>query len=264
MKLTFFIASLVAPLLAAQNNEGGLDQGKTIFRSNCAFCHGLTAQGGRGPSLISSALLQGAADEAIRAIITRGVPGTTMPAFDFQKDDLDNLVQYLHSFSGGRAKSSEKPTGDTAAGQLVYSRNGCANCHRIGNSGSVYGPELTRIGAGRSLEYLRESVVNPSADIADNYGGVTVVTKEGRKVSGVRVNEDTFTVQIRKPDQAFALFDKSEVKEVIHETKSMMPAYDRLSATDLQNLLAYLETLRGQQAGGADANKAGGIHSCGP
>jgi len=131
----------------------------------------------------------------------------------------------------------------------VYSRSGCGNCHRIGNTGSIYGPELTRIGAGRSLEYLRESILDPSADIADNYAGVTVVTQEGRRISGVRINEDTFTVQIRKPDQAFGLFDKSQIKEVIHETKSMMPAYKSLSATDFQNLLAYLETLRGQLEG---------------
>jgi cytochrome c oxidase cbb3-type subunit 3 len=259
MKLFLIIAGLILPLCTAQNNEGGLDQGKAIFRSNCAFCHGLTAQGGRGPSLISSALLHSAADDAIRVIITRGVPGTTMPAFEFQKDDLDNLVQFLHSLAGTHADRSKTP-GDPIAGELVYSRNGCANCHRIGNTGSIYGPELTRIGAGRSLEYLRESIVDPNADIADNYGGVTVVTKDGRRVTGVRINEDTFTVQIRKPDQAFALFDKSETKEVIHETKSMMPAYNHLSATDLQNLLAYLDTLRGEQAAGADANKAGGIH----
>ena len=68
------------------------------------------------------------------------------------------------------------------------------------------------------------------------------VVGDGRRIAGVRVNEDTFTVQIRKPDQAFALFEKSETKEVIHETKSMMPAYNHLSAADLQNLLAYLST----------------------
>jgi len=258
MKLSLVIAILLVPLCSAQNNEGGLNQGKAVFRSNCAFCHGLTAQGGRGPNLISSALLHSAADEAIKAIITRGVPGTTMPAFDFPKDDMDNLLQFLHSLSGSHA--STKTSGDPVAGELVYSRNGCSNCHRIGSTGSIYGPELTRIGAGRSLEYLKESIVDPSADIADNYGGVTVVTNDGRRISGVRVNEDTFTVQIRKPDQAFALFDKSGTKEVIHETKSMMPAYNRLSATDLQNLLAYLETLRGPKATGVDANKAGGIH----
>ena len=259
MKLSIMIAGLTLSLLSAQTNEGGLDQGKAIFRSNCAFCHGLTAQGGRGPNLISSALLHGGAEEAIKTIITRGVPGTTMPAFDFPKDDLNNLVQFLRSLSGSHADSGKVP-GDPVAGELVYSRSGCGNCHRIGNVGSIYAPELTRIGSGRSLQYIRESIVDPSADIADNYGGVTVVTRDGRRVTGVRINEDTFTVQIRKPDQAFAIFDKSETKEVIHETRSMMPAYNHLSATDLQNLLAYLVTLRGEQAAGADANKALGIH----
>jgi putative heme-binding domain-containing protein len=259
MKLTLVIAGLIVPLCAAQTNEGGIDQGKAVFRSNCAFCHGLTAQGGRGPNLISSNLLHSGGDDAIRNVITHGVPGTTMPGFEFPKDDLNALLQFLHGLSGSHAATG-KPPGDPAEGQLVYSRSGCSNCHRIGSTGSIYGPELTRIGAGRSLEYLRESLLDPSSDIADNYGGVTVVTKDGRRVSGVRVNEDTFTVQIRKPDQAFALFDKSETKEVIHETKSMMPAYNHLSPTDLQNLIAYLETLRGEQAAGADANKAGGIH----
>lgn len=264
MKLSLFLAglwlaSVSLPILADQANEGGLGQGKAIFRSNCAFCHGLTAQGGRGPSLISSALLASAGDDAIKGIIRSGVPGTTMPGFDFPKDDLDNLVEFLHSLSSVHSNGTKVP-GDPVAGELVYGRNGCSNCHRIGNTGSIYGPELTRIGAGRSTDYLRESIVDPSADIADNFGGVTVVTKDGQRVSGVRIGEDTFTVQIRKPDQSFALFDKGETREVIHETKSMMPAYSHLSAADLQNLLAYLSTLRGEQAAGADANKAGGIH----
>jgi len=259
MKLTLIIAGLIVPICSAQTNEGGIDQGKAVFRSNCAFCHGLTAQGGRGPNLMSSNLLHSAGDDLVKDLITHGVPGTNMPGFEFPKDDLNALVQFLHNLSGAHAATS-KPPGDPAAGEMVYSRNGCSNCHRVGNTGSIYGPELTRIGAGRSFEYIRESILDPSADIVDNYGGVTVVTRDGRRISGVRVNEDTFTVQIRKPDQSFALFDKSETKEVIHETKSMMPAYNHLSATDLQNLIAYLDTLRGEQAAGADANKAGGIH----
>lgn len=97
MKLSFVLASLIATLCSAQTNERGLDQGKAVFRSNCAFCHGLTAQGGRGPSLISSAMLHSAGDDAIKSVITHGVPGTTMPGFEFPKDDLDSLVQFLHA-----------------------------------------------------------------------------------------------------------------------------------------------------------------------
>jgi putative heme-binding domain-containing protein len=267
MKLSLAMAFLVpvclVPVCLAQanagRNEGQIDQGKAVYRSNCAFCHGLTAQGGRGPSLTASGMLRSAPDDAIRNVITRGVPGTTMPAFHFEKDDMESLVGFLRSLSGGSGGTVSAP-GDAKAGELIYSRNGCGNCHRIGNVGSIYGPELTRIGAGRSLEYLRESLVDPSADIVENYAGVTVVTDEGKRVSGVRVNEDTFSVQVRKPDQAFALFDKAKTKEVIYETKSMMPAYKQLSAKDLQDLLAYLSSLRGQQAAGAEANKAQGIH----
>ena len=259
MKLFLAIAALSAAVCAAQSNEGSLDQGKAVFRSNCAFCHGLTAQGGRGPNLVSSSLVLSGGDDAIKKLISHGVAGTNMPGFDLAKDDLDALVQFLHGLSGSH-RAQEKTAGDAAAGKAVYSRSGCSNCHLIGTTGSIYGPDLTRIGGARSVEYLRESIVDPSADIADNYGGVTVVTSDGRKISGVRINEDTFTVQIRKPDQSFALFEKSEVKEVIHETRSMMPSYSRLSSIDLQNLIAYLVTLRGQQASGADATKAQGIH----
>src|SRR5262245_29728607 len=109
MKLLLAFGVLLVPLCVAQHNEGGLDQGKAVFRSNCAFCHGLTAQGGRGPNLISSALLHSAANDAVRAIITRGVPGTTMPAFDFPKDDMDNLIQFLHSLSGSHPATNKVP-----------------------------------------------------------------------------------------------------------------------------------------------------------
>src|SRR6266851_2423319 len=81
--------------------------------------------------------------------------------------------------------------GDPIKCRQVYQRSGCAACHRIGVEGSVFGPELSRIGAGRSAEYIRESILNPSADIPEGYAGVTVITKDGKRVIGVRINEDT-------------------------------------------------------------------------
>ena len=79
---------------------------------------------------------------------------------------------------------------------------------------------------------------------------------------------EPFVVNLADPDAArylrikisLMVDDKNKVKEVVHETKSMMPAYKTLSAPELQNLLAYLSTLRGQQASGAEPKKAQGIH----
>jgi len=223
----------------------GVEQGRAIFRSNCAFCHGLTGTGGRGPNLVTSRLVREGADDALHAVISNGVPGTTMPAYDgFEPDDLENLVVFLRSLGRG-AQTDDHVSGDPAKGRSVYLRSGCAACHRISGVGGAYGPDLTRAGSGRSLDYLRQSILDPSADIPQDYEGVTVITPDGKRIIGVRVNEDTFTVHLRDMSQNFRMFLKSEVRDVIHEKNSLMPPYSSLSTQDLDDLLAYLSTLRG-------------------
>lgn len=247
MKILFFFV----PLVVCAQSDAGLPLGRALFRSNCAFCHGLTAEGGRGPNLVSAPLHHGDTDADLKNVIQNGVPGSTMPAFtEMPADDIDNLVLFLRSLSRGIVKRASVP-GDPQQGRASYTKNGCPACHRVGNEGSVYGPDLTRIGAARSVEYLRESLVKPSADIPPDYEGVTVVTKDGRRIEGVRLNEDTFTVQLRTPAQKVVSFLKDDLKQVGYNAKSPMPSYDRLSKTDLDSVVAYLTTLQGSGNGAA-------------
>jgi putative heme-binding domain-containing protein len=248
---------LLCSSAAYSQSEADLADGKATFRSNCAYCHGLTGGGGRGPALNTGRLTHGSTVADIKNIVSNGVPGTSMPAFEFEKDELDRLVAFVRTLSGS-AGTAAPVAGDPVKGRQVYQRSGCASCHRIGMEGSVYGPELTRIGASRSAEYIRESVVNPSADIPEEYAGVTVIPKEGQRITGVRINEDTFTVQLRDASQNFQMFQKDETQQVIPETKSLMPPYTSLDKNDLQNLLAYLDILRGDLNAGAGVKKAEG------
>ena len=164
IKLLLLAMAMLAPLPAAPTEQDAAE-GKALFRSNCAFCHGLTGRGGRGPALVGRQLLHGSAPAEIRAVILEGVPGSTMPAFEhMEKDELDRLVEFVLQLSGAEGKGAPLP-GDAVRGRQVYDRSGCANCHRVAGQGSVYGPELTRAGAGRSSEYIRESLLKPSADI---------------------------------------------------------------------------------------------------
>jgi putative heme-binding domain-containing protein len=101
--------------------------------------------------------------------------------------------------------------------------------------------------------------VNPSADVPESYQGVTVVTRDGKRISGIRINEDTFTVQLRLPNEQFHSFIKDEQREVGQDEKSLMPAYKNMAADDLQDLLAYLVSLRGETAKGARTKQAEGI-----
>ena len=232
--------------------------GKAIYRGNCAFCHGLTAKGGRGPNLVSAPLTHGDSDAALTKTIHEGLPGSGMPAFGGQsKSELTALIGHIHSLAGTTVRKTVQ-VGDPKAGKQVYASNGCASCHRIGEQGSDYGPELTRIGSARPLEYLRESITNPDADIPERYEGVTLVTKDGQRGRGVKVNEDSFSIQIRDIQMRYHSFWKDDLKEISDSKKSLMPSYKTLSQPDLDNLVGYLQSLKSTASQGA-AKQAEGI-----
>jgi putative heme-binding domain-containing protein len=240
-------SAVVALLAAVCLLKGAEDaeKGRAIYRSNCAFCHGLTGLGGRGPDLVS----RRKPDAEIRRIIREGIPGSTMPSFGgFEEHELNNVTAFIRLLAGsGSAPDAVK--GDATRGRTLYTKLACAGCHQIGTDGSAYGPDLTRIGSARPVHYLRESLTEPSADIPTQYEGVRVVTRQGTRVQGVRVNEDTFSVQLRDGSQKFRSFLKEDVKEVAAVKESLMPAYRQLPGKDLDDLVAYLASLRGEASG---------------
>jgi putative heme-binding domain-containing protein len=127
--------------------------------------------------------------------------------------------------------------------------------------GGLLGPDLTRVGASRSITYLIESIREPDKELSDGmldpnnhygsplvYDTVTVVLRNGEKLTGIAKNEDTFSVQLLDTSQRLWLLLKRDVESVVHERTSLMPAYTEqmISAAELQDLLSYMESLRGE------------------
>ena len=93
-------------------------------------------------------------------------------------------------------------------GRAVYARLDCASCHIVNGQGGGFGPELTKIGQRRAPSWIRQAIVNPGALKSKGTQGilqggfteylpVSVVERNGSEVRGVRVNEDSFTIQLR-------------------------------------------------------------------
>ena len=82
---------------------------------------------------------------------------------------------------------------------------------------------------------------------AAGYAPVTVTTPEGDAIQGVKKNEDLFSVQIMDTRERIQGYEKDKVKAVENGRRSAMPVFgpDRLSDSDLDDLLRYLQTLRG-------------------
>jgi cytochrome c oxidase cbb3-type subunit 3 len=241
-------------------NPAAIAEGNSLFRANCSPCHGLNAQGGaRGPSLASGRWTHGGSDAEIFRTISSGVPGTQMSANGFEDSETWAIVTYLKSLAPARAVKLE---GDAAKGEKIFAgTGGCAACHMINGRGGLLGPDLSRVGAARSVEYLVESIREPDKQLSDGmldpnnhyglalvYDTVTVVLRNGEKVVGVVKNEDTFSVQLLDMKQELRLFEKKDLAEVRHERKSLMPTYTEkiISKEELKDLVAYLVELRGK------------------
>ena len=179
-----------------------------------------------------------------------------MPANGFEDSEIWAIIAYLRSLAPKQATV----TGDAAKGKHLFESVGCSKCHMVNGSGGRLGPDLSRVGAARSASYMIESIREPDKELSTlmldpnnhyavplSYGTVTVVTADGERVQGVALNEDTYTIQIMTEEQSLRFFQKKDVKEVVHEHKSLMPAYteEALGMVQLRDLVAYLETLRG-------------------
>jgi putative heme-binding domain-containing protein len=246
---------------AAESKPRTAKEGASLFRANCSPCHGLNAAGGgRGPDLTSGRWMHGSTDAAIFRTIAQGVPGTEMPANGLEDSEIRAIIGYLRSLAPAKHPAI---SGNPASGKGLFVSAGCANCHMVDGRGGLLGPDLSRVGASRSIAYLIESIRQPDRDLSKGmldpnnhyaiplvYDTVTVVKADGETMVGVARNEDTFSIQLLAGDQKLYLFQKGEVKSVLHERRSLMPPYteDMLSTSQLQNLIAYLETLRGEDS----------------
>jgi putative heme-binding domain-containing protein len=227
-------------------NPASIRSGMALYRIRCADCHGLDASGYRGPDLIA-VMAAGATDERLFQTIRRGVPGTDMPAareVDTPDDDLLMIIAYLRRI--GSVAPTEKPVGNIENGRRLFAAQ-CASCHRVAGRGGRIGPDLTRIGAARSRAALIREIRTPSEWITPAFETVTVVTKDGQRIRGVKKNEDVFSIQVMDTRERIQGYMKSNLQDILYDKTSLMPVFDpgRLSDGDLNDVVGYLSSLRG-------------------
>lgn len=224
------------------------ETGRWNFRIICSPCHGIHAEGGRGPDLTLGTYSAGDMDADLFRVIARGVAGSEMAGYSGRVEDegIWRLVSYIRSVA---KHDTPAPSGNAYAGEKIFwSKGNCGACHRVAARGASIGPDLSRVGRQRSFAYLRASILTPDADITSGYNTVTVITRDGRTIQGIEKSYDTFSAQLMDLSGKYYSFLREDVTSLAREPKSLMPSYAKqLSENEINDLLAYLISLRGQQ-----------------
>lgn len=133
--------------------------------------------------------------------------------------------------------------GDAERGKLVFQGQGdCQRCHGSAGHGAGVGPDLDGIGGRRDAAYVLRSVLEPSVEIAEGFGTVSVTKHDGSVVSGTLVS-DADGMLVLDAGGSELRIPAAEVKDRIGPVSAMPPAGLALSPADLRDLVAYVTTL---------------------
>jgi putative heme-binding domain-containing protein len=242
--VTTALSLFVAATASAQGvDPARLDLGAKVYGSLCTTCHGPAGDLVAGVNLSTGQFKRAANDLDVMNVILSGVPGTAMPANNLGNADLLAVVAYLKVMKDYGAR--KVAVGDAVKGKAVFEgAGGCLSCHRVNHVGSYLGPDLSEIGASRSAAMLEDTLLDPVSSARPGNRSIWAVTKTGTVVTGRRLNEDTWSVQIMDSNQKLVSLWKPDLKEYT-VIRSTMPSFkDKLSAADRADVIAYLLSLR--------------------
>jgi len=233
-------------LHAGEYAPADIQYGATVYTAQCTQCHGPNGDQVSGVDLRSGRFRNAATDDDLRRIVTVGIPGTSMPGRRLDAAEVTGIVAYVRNMRD--FNSSSVTLGDRARGEaLIEGRGQCATCHRANGKGSRVAPDLSDVGTSRAASSLQQSVLDPSSLMIPIDRPVRIVTKDGKTITGRRLNEDTYTIQLIDAQEHLLSLLKTDVREYTILKTSSMPSYkDRLNDQELADLVAYLVTLKGK------------------
>lgn len=246
--LLFFLLPFICysqqqkPAQVRENQSDNTPNGEQIFASSCSGCHGLDGTGTeRAPNIVSNPQIQRLSAEEISHIVSSGVPGKGMPAFQqLGKTVIASVVAYVRELQG-RSGPAPLPGDPERGKKIFFASGGCGSCHMVAGRGGFIGPDLTAYSQGHAAEKIKAAITNPS-ERESIKKKITALATDGKRYEGLILNEDNFSLQLQSGDGTFYFLSKADLKKIDRAEGSIMPAdySTKFSESQLNDLVSYL------------------------
>jgi len=152
---------------------------------------------------------------------------------------------------GGGVRAGDQatlPPGDAARGRALFESSRCADCHRIGETGSRLGPDLSDIGGRRLPDALHRAIVAPDAEVLPQDRFLRLVTNDRASRNVRLLKQDPFSIQLINAEQQLKSYLKSNLREYTIVEKGLMPSFEgKLTREQIADIVSYLASLKGAE-----------------
>ncbi len=146
------------------------------------------------------------------------------------------LTAFQYALAGGNAE----------LGRAIFFEKvavSCVRCHKIDDTGGEVGPNLSKIGADKTRQYLLEAIVDPNIQIAKGFETAVILLNDGRQLSGIVKSETGKELTLINADAQTVVLQKDQIDERSFG-QSAMPAdvVKLLTPAEVRDLVEYLAT----------------------
>jgi putative heme-binding domain-containing protein len=140
-------------------------------------------------------------------------------------------------------------SGDSERGRKLFfdaEKLQCSKCHRVGDQGERIGPELTGVGDRFSRIHIVESILEPSRTVAAGFQTISVVLRDGRVLTGIKIAETEATLTLGDNQAKTHALAKADIEELKAQSQSTMPEglVKQLTVDQFVDLIGYLTGLK--------------------
>jgi putative heme-binding domain-containing protein len=137
-------------------------------------------------------------------------------------------------------------------GRELFRSASCLSCHRLDDAGNAFGPELAKLDAAMTPLEIARHILEPSLRIDDKYRSTTILTDDGRSLTGLVVAETPTELALVENPVAKAepvRIPKAAIEERTTSPVSIMPKglLDKLTRDEVLDLVAYVAA-RGEES----------------
>ncbi|MBX7167304.1 MAG: c-type cytochrome [Pirellulales bacterium] len=134
--------------------------------------------------------------------------------------------------------------GDAARGREVFKKI-CAACHKAEGAGHELGPSLATV-QNRGAEAILLNVLDPNREVNPQFVNYTLVTSDGRAMTGMLTTESATSVTLTRAEAASDTILRTEIEELRSTGLSLMPEglEQQIDRQAMADLIAYLLSLR--------------------
>ncbi len=184
----------------------------------------------------------GTVDPALQLDVQELLQVTPSSSRDAERMKFEQSLanRFQVSLSGGDADRGRELFYNHASAQ-------CARCHTVRGSGGTAGPELTKIAEKyieKPREHFVESMIAPSAKLAEGYAAISVSLYDGRVIAGTLMKDVKDSISLKDANGKLLSIAKADIESRTKPT-SAMPAMDQtLTPREVRDLVEYLTTLK--------------------